>query len=166
MKMNEQNILKRFLGVAAVAALLLLPFAISAQKVNVCHVIGGDPENVHTIEVERNGLKSHLAHGDYLGSCKKDEEMYFSMKVAPNPYYERTYIKYTLYEPAHLRMEIYDQIGKRVKVLVNGDLEPGKYTHEFNATDFGISHGIHFLKVVRQTQEKQFVHFERLVDLH
>jgi hypothetical protein len=107
-----------------------------------------------------------LDHGDYLGPCKEDEEKYFSMVVAPNPYYERTNINYTLYEPAKIKMVIYDQIGKRVKVLVDADLEPGKYSHEFNTLDLGISHGIYFLKVIRKTDDKEFTHFERLVDLH
>ena len=166
MKIDEQMILRRFLLGGMLAVLLLLPFAMKAQKVNICHLIQGDPDNVHTIEVERNGIRGHLDHGDYLGACKEDEENYFTMTVAPNPYYERTYIKYTLYEPAKIVMEVYNQIGKRIKVLVNANLEPGKYTHEFNASDFGISHGIHFLKVQRTTAEKEFVHFERMVDLH
>lgn len=137
-----------------------------AQKVEVCHTSPTDPDNVHTIEVERNGLRGHLDHGDYLGPCKEDEENYFSIKVAPNPYYERTHINYSLYEPAKIQMVIYDQIGKRVKVLVDADLEPGKYSHEFSTLDLGISHGVYFLRVVRKTADKEFLHFERLVDLH
>ncbi|MBL4754489.1 MAG: hypothetical protein JKY52_12955 [Flavobacteriales bacterium] len=166
MKVEGKVIIRRFLVGAILAALMLLPFAMQAQKIDVCHTSLSDSENVHTIEIERNALPQHLEHGDYLGACKGDEDNYFSLKVGPNPYFERTFIKYTLYEPANIRMEIYDQIGKRLKVLVNADLEPGKYQHEFNASDYGISHGIHFLKVVRITQGKEFVHFERLVDLH
>ena len=166
-KMTEGKILiRRLLIGASLAALMLLPFAMQAQKIDICHTSPNDPDKVHTIEIERNALPQHLEHGDYLGACKEDEDNYFSITVGPNPYYERTYIKYTLYEPANIKMEIYDQIGKRIKVLVNSDLEPGKYEHEFNASDYGISHGIHFLKVVRITGDKEFVHFERLVDLH
>lgn len=146
--------------------LMILSNTTQAQKIEICHVLLNDPENVRTINVERNALRDHLDHGDFLGACAEDEENYFSITVAPNPYYERTYIKYTLFEPARINMEIYDQIGKRVKVLVNADLEPGKYSHELNATDFGISHGIHFLKVMRKTADKEFVHFVRMVDLH
>jgi len=166
MKVEGHIIIRRFLLAAIVVTLLLLPFVMQAQKLAICHVPANDRESVHSIEIERNALKGHLDHGDYLGTCREDEENYFKMKVAPNPYFERTYISYTLYEPANIKMEIYDQIGKRVKVLVNEDLEPGKYSHEFNALDFGISHGIHFLKVLRKTSDAEFVHFERLVDLH
>lgn len=146
--------------------IVMVANSVYAQKIEICHVLLNDPDNVRTIDVERNALREHLAHGDILGACIEDEENYFSITVAPNPYYERTYVKYTLFEPAKINMEIYDQIGKRVKVLVNADLEPGKYSHELNATDFGISHGIHFLKVIRKTTDKEFVHFVRMVDLH
>jgi len=166
MKIDGQTIIRRFLLGAIFAILILLPFAMQAQKLNICHLSPSDPGVVHTIEIERNALKNHIDHGDYMGPCKEDEQNYFSLKVAPNPYFERTFIQYTLYEPANIKMEIYDQIGKRIKLLVDSDLEPGKYSHEFNALDFGISHGIHFLRVMRKTAEKEFVHFERLVDLH
>ena len=159
-------IMKRARRCTGVAALLLWPLVMHAQKVEICHTPPTDPDNVHTIEVERNGLREHLDHGDYLGPCKEDEESYFSVKVAPNPYYERTNINYSLYEPATIQMVIYDQIGKRVKILVDADLEPGKYSHEFSTLDLGISHGVYFLKVMRKTADKEFLHFERLVDLH
>lgn len=146
--------------------LLLIPGTLMAQKIEICHTPANDPDNGRTIDVERRALKEHLGHGDYLGACTTDEENYFSIAVAPNPFYDQTFIKYTLYEPAEINMEIYDQIGKRVLVLVNGNLEPGKYSHELNASDFEISHGIHFLKVMRKTAEKEFVHFVRIVDLH
>jgi hypothetical protein len=159
-------IMRKFLRCAGLALLMSWSVAMQAQKVEVCHTPPSDPDNVHTIEVERNGLRDHLGHGDYLGPCKEDEENYFSINVAPNPYYERTNINYSLYEPATIQMVVYDQIGKRVKVLVDADLEPGKYSHEFSTLDYGISHGVYFLKVMRKTADKEFLHFERLVDLH
>ena len=146
--------------------LLFIPSLVDAQKIAVCHVVDSDLENVRSIDIDKKALREHLEHGDFLGTCSEDVENYFNIVVAPNPFYERTYVKYTLYEPARINMEIYDQIGKRVKVLVNNDLEPGKYSHELNAADFGISHGIHFLKVMRKTADKEFVHFVRMVDLH
>jgi len=158
--------MRRCLRCISVVPVILWPLFMLGQKVDVCHTSPTDPDNVHTIEVERNGLREHLDHGDYLGPCKEDEENYFSINVAPNPYYERTHINYTLYEPATIQMVVYDQIGKRVKVLVDADLEPGKYSHQFCTLDFGSSHGVYFLKVMRRTSDKEFLHFERLVDLH
>ena len=40
-------------------------------KVTICHVPHGNPENAHTTTVSENAVAAHLAHGDYLGECKK-----------------------------------------------------------------------------------------------
>ncbi len=34
------------------------------QKVKLCHVPPGNPENAHVIEISEKGLAAHLAHGD------------------------------------------------------------------------------------------------------
>ncbi len=38
--------------------------------VELCHVPPGDPANQHTIVVGAPAAQRHLAHGDYLGSCR------------------------------------------------------------------------------------------------
>ncbi len=39
------------------------------QKVVICHVPPGNPENEHSIRISYNAVHAHLAHGDRLGSC-------------------------------------------------------------------------------------------------
>ena len=41
----------------------------ASEKVNVCHIPIGNPENFHTITVSQNALPGHLAHGDQPGAC-------------------------------------------------------------------------------------------------
>lgn len=41
----------------------------SPNKVIICHIPPGNPDNKQTLEVNINALNAHLAHGDYLGSC-------------------------------------------------------------------------------------------------
>lgn len=54
-------------------ALFLLIFSFSVfagnEKVDVCHIPPGNPDNAHTINVSENAVSAHLAHGDYLGAC-------------------------------------------------------------------------------------------------
>lgn len=40
------------------------------EKVELCHIPPGNPENAHTIEVSQNAVPFHLAHGDFLGECE------------------------------------------------------------------------------------------------
>lgn len=42
---------------------------ISDKKVKICHVPLGNPGNGHTIEISKNALSAHLAHGDFVGEC-------------------------------------------------------------------------------------------------
>ena len=52
---------------AAVAA--SQPANAGADKVTVCHIPPGNPENAHTIVVGPTAVPAHLAHGDTLGEC-------------------------------------------------------------------------------------------------
>ncbi len=42
----------------------------SSQWVTICHIPPGNTSNPVTITVSVNSLQTHLAHGDYLGSCQ------------------------------------------------------------------------------------------------
>ena len=44
----------------------------SAEKVLVCHVPPGNPDNARTIDVSVDALEAHLAHGDSEGECIVD----------------------------------------------------------------------------------------------
>jgi hypothetical protein len=39
------------------------------EKVLICHIPPGNPENAHTISVSVNAVPAHLAHGDTEGPC-------------------------------------------------------------------------------------------------
>jgi len=39
------------------------------EKVAICHIPSGDPDNAHTIVIARAAVQSHLDHGDILGPC-------------------------------------------------------------------------------------------------
>jgi len=39
------------------------------DKIAICHIPPGNPDNAHTISVSGNAKNAHLAHGDTLGEC-------------------------------------------------------------------------------------------------
>ncbi len=46
----------------------------NAERVVLCHVPPGNPDNEHTITVGSSATETHLAHGDYLGECEEQDE--------------------------------------------------------------------------------------------
>jgi Secretion system C-terminal sorting domain len=52
----------------------------------------------------------------------------------PNPFNPVTNIKYAVPKPAHVRIEIYNILGQRVRTLLNEEKSPGYYVVGFDAS--------------------------------
>lgn len=77
---------KRMLVATVVLGLLVFftgayNVALAGNKVTICHVPKGNPDNAHTITISENALKAHLGDneeglhgGDYYGRCASDPE--------------------------------------------------------------------------------------------
>jgi len=44
------------------------------DKVTICHIPPGNPDNAHTINVSGNAKNAHLAHGDTSGECPDNDD--------------------------------------------------------------------------------------------
>ncbi|NMB83327.1 MAG: T9SS type A sorting domain-containing protein [Ignavibacteria bacterium] len=60
----------------------------------------------------------------------------------PNPFNSTTTFTFELPLPGYTELKIYDALGREVKTLLKGNVEQGKHTIQFNASD--ISSGIYF----------------------
>jgi len=56
------------------------------------------------------------------------------MQNYPNPFNPLTRIKYAVPRPTHVRVEIYNVLGQRVRTLVDEEKLPGYYVIDFNAS--------------------------------
>lgn len=63
----------------------------------------------------------------------------------PNPFNPTTRISFDLPEPSEVRLTVYDMLGRRVAVLVDGVSEPGTHTVGFDAT--GHPSGLYFYRL-------------------
>ena len=54
----------------------------------------------------------------------------------PNPFNPATKIQYDVPNQSHVRIAIYDVLGRQVQVLVNEELSAGRHTVEFDATRY------------------------------
>jgi hypothetical protein len=53
----------------------------------------------------------------------------------PNPFNPRTTIRYTLPERADIRLVVYDLTGRRIRTLVRGVQQPGRYSVVWDGRD-------------------------------
>ena len=63
----------------------------------------------------------------------------------PNPFNPTTNIEFSLPKQSHVRIDVYNTIGQRVKSLVNGELSAGKHIVTFNAS--GLSSGVYLYRL-------------------
>ena len=66
--------------------------------------------------------------------------------AGPNPFRDRTALALTLAEPAHVRVEVFDGLGRRVAIIYSGQLGAGAHTLALNSSRWAL--GFH---VVRAT---------------
>lgn len=64
----------------------------------------------------------------------------------PNPFNPTTTIPYTVAAKGDVRMEVFNVLGQRVRILVNQELAPGRYSANFDART--LSSGVYFLRMV------------------
>ena len=73
--------------------------------------------------------------------------------TSPNPIVGSSTIKYRLDVAAKVNIEVYNQEGKMVKVLVDKNLQPGTYTEIWNGN--GLVKGVYFIQISKNGIAKQ-----------
>ncbi|MCS3642199.1 Ig-like domain-containing protein [Salinibacter ruber] len=70
----------------------------------------------------------------------------------PNPFRTKTTIEYALARPQHIRLDVYDVLGRRVETLVRGTQTVGKKQVVFNGRD--LASGVYFYRLDGENFEK------------
>ncbi len=68
----------------------------------------------------------------------------------PNPFNPTTRIEFSLNETKDVRIEVYDRIGRRVSILVDGRLNQGFHSVIFDGS--GLASGVYFYRIVTDQQ--------------
>jgi hypothetical protein len=76
---------------------------------------------------------------------------------APNPFNPATSVQFALGKPGHVVLKVFDILGRRVRTLIDGDLDAGRHGVEFEGTDQAgrtLSSGVYFAQLVTRDQTK------------
>jgi hypothetical protein len=91
-----------------------------------------------------------------------DEDQKFPREYAlnqnyPNPFNPSTTIKYALPQASHVNLSVFNTLGQRVALLVDGKQEAGY--HEVNFDASGLTSGVYFyrLQAVEYTETKKLI---------
>ncbi len=122
------------------------------NKVLVCHIPPGNPENAHTICISINALPAHLALGDCVGPCLFTKKMLFYnnetiksaiLEAYPNPFKKSTTIIFYIPETGKTSIKIYNYLGQYTETLFNGIAETNKqYKLDFYTKTKGIYYAV------------------------
>ena len=100
------------------------------NKILICHLPPGNPNNKQTLIIGSPAVKAHLAHGDYLGDCKTNDdgnqtinETLFLSIISPQN---------ITYNEGAILINI-ESNGNLIWYSINGG-ENENYTSEFNKT--------------------------------
>lgn len=66
----------------------------------------------------------------------------------PNPFSDKTSIKFYAQDVVDMKLIITDIFGKEVAILLDGKASPGINTVTFNSTEYGITSGIYYVTIV------------------
>lgn len=72
--------------------------------------------------------------------------------IYPNPVRGHATIAFALTDPAHVTLEIYDPLGRRVEVLASGRYPPGTFRVEWNPTSQ--PDGVYFCRLVSENRSE------------
>lgn len=87
-------------------------------------------------------------------------------KAYPNPTNGRTTIPFTLPGATgsyHVRLEVYDMVGRRVDVLKNGILSAGFYESEWDSTNKQLSNGLYTYRLIVAGDKKNEVYTDKII---
>ena len=75
----------------------------------------------------------------------------------PNPFNPSTTIAYNIPKDGHVKLAVYDLLGKEIKMLVNENKSTGKYSVQFNGNNLASGTYFYHLTVTPSDGSKQIV---------
>ncbi len=95
--------------------------------------------NTQLFEITFPGNGTSTEEPDFVSDFKLEQNY-------PNPFNPSTTIGYSLTRSAQVSLEVFNELGQKVSILVSGKVNSGTHSVEFNAD--GLSSGVYFYKLL------------------
>jgi hypothetical protein len=135
----------------------------NSKKIMVCH-------KGTSICISENAVASHLAHGDYLGSCSSNNcddesevisqdnelESGLTTSIYPNPAStsNKVVFKVKSLESGNISVSLYNFNGQKMRTLLNKSNNSSENSLELDINTSDLYPGIYFIKTVTSSESK------------
>jgi serine protease AprX len=82
----------------------------------------------------------------------KVPEDFYVLQNFPNPFNPSTKIRFSVPERSHIKLVLYDLLGREIDVLFNEEMNPGTKELEFNGS--GLASGMYLVRMVADNYQK------------
>ncbi len=96
-------------------------------------------------------------------SIPVNEGSLVSLTAYPNPFREELNVRYTLNEPARVRITLINALGAEVAALVDQREDAGTHVHTFHGGNYRLEYGIYFIRYDVQDHHKSHTSIVRLI---
>ena len=86
----------------------------------------------------------------------------FTLDAYPNPFVDKVVLKYSLSEPANVKISLIDMTNRPVADLIESKLQAGDYSYEYKAAN-NLNSGVYFVKVYVEGKNNTFTKLLKLV---
>lgn len=111
----------------------------------------------------RQGIDLKFADGQSKTFAQASLPTAYAVSSYPNPFNPVTTISYQLVEDAHVTLEVFDIMGRRVAALVNEEKSAGYYSVQWNGRDdlnHSLSSGVYLYRfIATPSSGKESIHF-------
>ena len=136
-------------------------FLDTERKIILCARTTASANNTHTVDVgllDTNQVTAYYTtrpfgtnfpFGSVSGIGNNNQELSYTLQQNyPNPFNPTTLINYSIAKDGFVNISVFDAVGRRVGVLVNGVKTAGNYSVEFDADFFGgLSSGVYYYRI-------------------